>query len=470
MALLAVLRPLGQTWTGLAIAIFLIALGAWPLGDAITFQAFLVSAAVLGFAGGLLWSASAGVKLVARAAEASAFVMALWILTPLFLIVPFLLLTPGLSYLDAVFEAYSALTTTGAILIEPENVPDSLIFWRCLLGFFGGYLTLLTAAGILAAFDKAGLELRKSFLLTVDRDNIFSNLHVAALRIGILYAGFAAVTCLLLVSLGVPAFEAICLGLSAISTSGYEVSSGPLNQLLGNWSIAVLALACFLGATNIAYIRAIVIQREIPADTDVLAMLVMVLGLALLFLIGTEGSAGPLTLIADSIFIVSTSGYTVDNAAGHVPLAAVLAAIIGGAATSTAGGLKISRLVILSKSALVELARMAHPSGVVSVKHRGRSTDNTAMLALWATVLGYIGLIAIAVVAYALAGEPFEAAWSAAATAISNSGPLHDQLSPSHVWSDLSAASKTITIILMVLGRLEVLAGLAAIAALFRRF
>ncbi|MEE2524947.1 potassium transporter TrkG [Hyphobacterium sp. HN65] len=461
---------MGQTWTGLAIAIFLVALGALPIGDRLAFQAFLTTSAVLGFAGGLLWSASTGVKLVARAAEASAFVMALWILTPLFLIVPFLLLAPGLSYLEAVFEAYSALTTTGAILIAPENIPDTLIFWRCLLGFLGGYLTLLTAAGILAAFDRAGLELRKSYLLTADRDNIFSNLHVAAWRIGILYSGFAAVTCLLLMAMSVPAFEAICLGLSAISTSGYEVSSGPLNHLLGNWAIAILALACFLGATNIAFIRAIVVERELPAETDVLAMILMVLGLAVLFLIGTGGQTGPLTLIADSVFIVSTSGYTVDNAAGHVPLAAVLAAIIGGAATSTAGGLKISRLVILSKSALVELARMAHPSGVVSVKHRGRTADNTAMLALWATVLGYIGLIAIAVVAFALAGEPFEAAWSAAATSLSNSGPLHDQLSPSHLWSDLSPVSKTITIFLMVLGRLEVLAGLAAIAALFRRF
>jgi Trk-type K+ transport system membrane component len=84
--------------------------------------------------------------------------------------------------------------------------------------------------------------------------------------------------------------------------------------------------------------------------------------------------------------------------------------------------------------------------------------------------LGYIGLVAISVVLFALAGEPFESAWSIASTALANAGPLHDQLSPDHGWSDLSTASKIMAIILMVLGRLEVLAGLAAIAALFRRF
>ncbi|WP_420432464.1 potassium transporter TrkG [Hyphobacterium sp.] len=470
MSMLGVLRPLGQTWTALALVIFLVALFALPAGDFLAVQSFLITAAMLGFAGGLIWSASTGVKLIARAAEASAFVMALWIITPLFFVVPFLLLTPGMGYLQALFEAYSALTTTGAILAAPENVPDTLIFWRCLLSFLGGFLTLLTAAGVLAAFDKAGLELRKSFLLTADHDNIFSNLHVAARRIAVIYAGLAALGYLVLAGFGVPAFEALCLSLSALSTGGYTVSSGPLEGQVSGAAIATLTLICLLGASNIAYLRAVVTQRRIPRDTDVAAMLLLVVGLSVLFAIGTSGGSGPLAIIADAVFVVSTSGFTVDNAAGHAPLAAVLAAMIGGAATSTAGGLKISRLVILSRGSLVELARMAHPSGVVSVKHRGRTTDNPAMLALWVTVLGYIGLVAVAVVLFALAGEPFESAWSIASTALANAGPLHDQLSPDHGWPDLSSASKIMAIVLMVLGRLEVLAGLAAIAALFRRF
>jgi trk system potassium uptake protein TrkH len=470
MSMLGVLRPLGQTWTALALVILLVAAFTLSTGNFVAAQAFLITAAMLGFAGGLIWSASTGVKLVARSAEASAFVMALWIVTPLFLVVPFLLLTPGMTYLPALFESYSALTTTGAILVSPENVPDTLIFWRCLLSFLGGYLTLLTAAGVLAAFDKAGLELRKSFLLTADHDNIFSNLHVAARRIAVIYAGFAALGYLVLAAFGVPAFEAICLTMSAISTGGYTVSSGPLNGQVPGPAITTLMMICLIGALNIAYLRAVVTQRRIPRDADALAMLLLVGGLSILFAIGTAGNSGPLAIVADAVFVVSTSGFTVDNAAGHAPLAAVLAAMIGGAATSTAGGLKISRLVILSRGALVELARMAHPSGVVSVKHRGRTADNPAMLALWVTVLGYIGLVAVSVVLFALAGEPFESSWSIASTALANAGPLHDQLSPAHGWPDLSTASKIMTIILMVLGRLEVLAGLAAIAALFRRF
>lgn len=470
MRSLGFLRPLGQTWTALAIVVLAVAL-ATLLGQSwLAARAFLITAGMLGFAGGLIWSASAGVKIVARAAEASAYVMALWVITPLFLIIPFVLLTPGMSYLDALFEAYSAFTTTGAILLAPENVPDSLIFWRCLLSFLGGYLTLLTAAGVLAAFDKAGMELRKSILLTVSKENIFSNLHVAARRIAFIYCGLTAVGFLCLLATRVPAFEALCLAFSAISTGGYTVSSGALEGQVNGLAIAILAVIAFIGASNIAYLRNLVSRHEIGLDMEPLAMVAAILALAFLFFLGTAHVTGPHHVIADAIFVVTTTGFTVSNSAGHVPLAAVLAAMIGGAVASTAGGLKISRLVILSRTALAELARMAHPSGIVSVKFRGRTTESPAMLALWATVLGYIGLVAIGVVVLTLSGEPFEAAWSAAATAIANAGPLHDQLSPGHAWADMTPASLGITVVLMVLGRLEVLAGLAAIAALFRRF
>lgn len=470
MTSLGFLRPLGQTWTALAIVIFVIALVTLLAQSWLAARAFLITAGMLGFAGGLIWSATTGITIVARAAEASAYVMALWVLTPVFLIIPFVILAPGLTYLDALFESYSAFTTTGAVLLAPESVPDAVIFWRCLLSFLGGYMTLLTAAGVLAAFDKAGLDLRKSILLTVSKENIFSNLHVAARRIAFIYCGLTAVGFLCLMATSVPAFEALCLAFSAISTGGYTVSSGALDGQVNGLAIAILAAIAFIGASNIAYLRNLVSRNEIERNMEPLAMIAAVAALAVLFYLGTAHEAGPHHVITDAIFVVTTAGFTVSNSAGHVPLAAVLAAMIGGAVASTAGGLKISRLVILSRTALAELARMAHPSGVVSVKFRGRTTESPAMLALWATVLGYIGLVAIGVVLLALSGEPFEAAWSAAATAISNTGPLHDQLSPGHAWADMGSVSISITVLLMVLGRLEVLAGLAAIAAIFRRF
>jgi len=470
MRSLGFLRPLGQTWTALALVICLVALMTMMTQSWLAARAFLITAGMLGFAGGLIWSATVGVKIVARAAEASAYVMALWFLTPLFLIIPFVLLTPGMSYLEALFEAYSAFTTTGAVLLAPENVPDTVIFWRCLLSFLGGYLTLMTAAAILAAFDKAGLELRKSTLLTVSKENIFSNLHVAARRIAFIYCGLTAVAFLFLLSSSVPAFEALCLAFSAISTGGYTVSSGALVGQINGVAIAILAVVSLIGATNIAYLHSLVSERDKLRDAEPLAMMATIILLAGLFYIGTSGESPIHHVVADAIFVVSTAGFTVSNSAGHVPLAAVLVAMIGGAVASTAGGLKVSRLIILSRSALADLARMAHPSGIVSVKYRGRTTESPALLALWATVLGYIGLVAIGVVLLALAGEPFEAAWSAATTAIANAGPLHDQLAPDHPWANLSPISLGFTVLLMVLGRLEVLAGLAAIAAIFRRF
>ena len=140
----------------------------------------IVGSAIMGaFA---VLAATRGVQVGASALDALGLALLAWVTTPAFAALPFWL-TGYFGPMDALFEAYSALTTTGATLLPADELPRSLIFWRAVLAWLGGYATLLLAIAVFAALDRDVPAIRKSALLTVRPDNILSHLPVAARRV-----------------------------------------------------------------------------------------------------------------------------------------------------------------------------------------------------------------------------------------------------------------------------------------------
>jgi trk system potassium uptake protein TrkH len=157
--------------------------------------------------------------------------------------------------------------------------------------------------------------------------------------------------------------------------------------------------------------------------------------------------------------------------AGAVALPiAVAFALIGGSPVSTAGGVKFLRFFLLSRQALVELQRLAHPSSVAEVRYRGRTLPRSALIGLLVYVLGYAGVIAGLMLALGAVGASFRAAAAGAVAAVSNAGPLITLLgdeTATHLRSEpvaLTALGAG-----MVLGRVEVLAAFAMLTPAFWR-
>lgn len=463
------LRPLGQVWivTGLFLLIVAIITAMFDLIEAV--PAYLVSAALSVFFGSLIWVATRRQKWRSTIADVSAFVFLAWVTTPLFLVPAFMQLDPGFTRMDALFESYSAFSTTGAILLSPEDAGRGMVLLRCCLSFLGGYATLLFAAGLLAAFDRSGPRMRKSVLLTHDADDVFSNLGLAARRVFIVYGGVTAFVFLALAIAGTGLFDAACLSLSAISTGGYASQSGALSDFVPGFGILIVALACFIGAMNIAYLRDLTSKNSQKSDPDLTGLAILTGLIFALFMITSEFSASIPTSLAEAIFSTTTAGFHASDSAGFIPLAAIFAALVGGSAASTSGGLKISRLVLLWNQTFAELARLADPSTITSLKFRGGDTGEAALIALWSTILAFIATLAITMLLLGALGAPLGQAWSGAATALSNSGPLYERMGADFLWSDFGPISQGVLITAMILGRLEVLAGGAAIIALFSR-
>ena len=466
MTLSALLRPLGAIWIAIGIAAAITAVAAMALGEAAIVPVFGMTAAISAFPGGLLLLATQGVPVRARAVDALALALFVWLTTPLFAAIPFYL-SSSFNTLDAIFEAFSAVTTTGAILQAPEDLPRALVFWRAFLSWLGGYGTLLLAAAVFAALDKDAPAIRRSVLLTIDPDNVFSHLGLAAGRIAMMYAALTSLIWMGLLFSGQSLFFATTLAMSALSTGGFLPVAAPLDEFLSGAGILILATGCLIGALNISMFWDALRDKKALLDPDFVGVAMLVLGVAGLSYLAVPEFA--LDHFFNALFAVTTSGYAVTDGISPVAVAAIFAALVGGAAASTSGGVKISRILLLWRRLEAELSRLADPSSIAPVRFRDRSAPDKALLAIWTYVLGFAAVLGLGGVVLSLTGLEFPQAFAAAAAALSNAGPMYEHASEANNWQAVSDNAKLALIPIMILGRLEVLAALAAIWALLRR-
>ncbi|MBR9826952.1 MAG: TrkH family potassium uptake protein [Alphaproteobacteria bacterium] len=405
-------------------------------------------------------------KVSASAVEAVLLALVAWVTTPAAAALPFYL-SGFFEGPDALFEAYSAMTTTGAILVPPEDLPRTLLLWRAILTWLGGYATLILAAAVFAAMDKGLPAIRRSALLTIRPDNVFSHLPLAAGRIALLYGLLTAslVVGLMLTGLGV--FDSLVFAAGAISTGGYAPVSGGVSDSLGPIGMFLLAMGCLAGALNISIFWDALRDRTALLDPDLAGLATLIGGVGLLFYLSEPEPI--LRHLADALFDVTTAGYSVETGVSAAPLAALFAALIGGAAASTTGGIKVSRILLLWKRMGAELSILADPSSIVPVEFRGRQTPDRRLIAVWAYVLAFLTVLGFGTAILSALGTPFVSAFTGVASMLANAGPLYETAVEGQAWSSMEPIARTALIPVMILGRLEVIAALTAIWALFFR-
>lgn len=466
MSLAALLRPLGALWVLVALISLLASLAAVAVGEPHLAPFFLISAGLALVPGLLVLAATQGIRFRASALDALGLALLAWVTTPAVAALPFWI-SGYFDPIDSLFEAYSAVTTTGATLLPADQLPRSLVFWRAIMAWFGGYGTLLLAIAVFAALDRDVPAIRRSPLLTIRPDNVFSHLSLSAQRVAIIYAVITAFIWLGLLFSGTELFNATVLAMGAVSTSGYMPADGGLLPNFGALATLCVAVGSLAGSLNIALFWDVLRDRGVLKDPDMVGIGILTVGLAGLYVVAAPEMAH--THVLDALFMVTTAGYSVAGTLSPVPIAAVFVALIGGAAASTSGGIKVSRILLLWRRMGSELAVLADPSSIVPVSFRGRPARDSALIGIWAYVLGFLACLGLGALLLSLTGMDFETAFLANASALANIGPLLNEVRAGDGWRDIADSAKPILISAMVLGRLEVLAAVAAIWALFIR-
>lgn len=404
--------------------------------------------------------------------DALMFLVLFWIISPILSALPFALIMPNMTLSGLVFEGVGSVTTSGASGFLPSELPNSLHIWRGIVQFFGGVIVATFAIVILATLNLTGSGIHRSLLFTQQHEDIYARVVYIGRIVAMAYGGLAAFAFIILLMAGASPVQGFCLALGGVSTSGLSPVDGPLASIISPFGAFLFALICLFGALNFAIIWDVIRLRNLRSLIRIItnvehrAMLVMT---GILFIVSGLyfGGANLKDSAIEALFFISTAGYDYNIIALEMmpPIILIAFALVGGSALSTAGGLKVIRVLLLFRHLETDLSRLSHPSRVYPVRFRGRLIDDRAFLSIWMYFFGYTCIFGFGIIAFAASGIEFETSVSLSAAMISNMAPLVPYTFSDMTLIQLSDAQKLIASALMFIGRVEVLAIFAILSA-----
>ncbi len=406
-----------------------------------------------------------------------------WLSICLFATLPFVLVLPGISYVDAVFETVSAITTTGATVLKGlDTMPRGLLFWRAVLQWIGGVGIIVMAIAILPALKIGGMKLFKTENSDIS-EKILPRSSSLSLMIGVVYLTMSASCMTLFYLFGMNGFDAITHGMTTVATGGfanYDASFGHFNdqpELLWIASVFMLLSALplvLLVGTLRGHKWLLLRDPQVRAFLSITAFCVV-----LLTLYQHHHNDRPLLdalthTTFNVISIITTCGFASENYAAWGGLALIIFFYLtfsGGCSGSTTGGLKIFRTQLAGLLLIKQFKLLVHPNAVWVQKYGSKPVNDQLLGSVLAYCFIYfasIGALALGLSMYEL---DFVTALTGAATAISNVGPgLGPVIGPDGTFASLPDGAKWLISFGMLLGRLEILTVLLLFTPMYWRF
>jgi trk system potassium uptake protein TrkH len=405
-----------------------------------------------------------------------------WLCLSLIGAVPLYLTDAGIGLVDAVFESTSGLTTTGATVLSGLDTMDhGVLLWRAMLQWLGGMGIVVLAVAVLPFLGIGGLQLYRSEMPGVTKDKLQPRLHETARLLWVVYALLTVGCTLAYLWAGMSAFDALCHAFTTVSTAGFSTHDLSLGWFDSPAVETVAMVFMLLGAVNFTLHFRFIIQRRLRVYTSevelrlFLLLLVVAVGLiAFKLQVGgaMEGGTALRQALFNTVSIVTTTGYSTSDFSTW-PSAAMLILMIlmfvGGCSGSTAGGMKMLRIILVIKQGAREMDRLLHPHGVRHVKMNGITVPTHIIQAVWAFAGLYIASFAVISLLMAAYGLDLVTAFAAAAATLTNVGPGLGNVGPYAGYGHLPEGAKLILCLSMLLGRLELFTVLVLLVPAFWR-
>ncbi len=399
--------------------------------------------------------------------------VASFLLLPLLQATPALRLLPDVSLLDAYLDYIACFTTTGiALHADPATYSIPLQFWRAEVAWLGGLLVWIAAIAVLSPIESTPTSDHApgtSPFHTPDPNNIRKALQVAIP----IYLVASATLWFLLILLGNAPLPAAMLAMATLATSGI-LPAGTTPAPFSEGAMLIFLILAYSRLWLTIHPRALR-PRQLIRDPE-LKLAALLLAVALIAALGhdwrhlvqTYNSGQFLSLIVTIwgiLFTTASHLATAGFTSSHWPVAAalgpnefilILLALIGGGAASTAGGIKLLRVVLLYRSCHTEVDRMIYPSLVVPSAMQADSALPVRVQEAWMFILFFLFALAALHLTLTALGQDFTDAFVLVVSALATNGPLVDTvLDPAHTLTTLSPAIKITYTLGMILGRIE---------------
>ncbi len=391
--------------------------------------------------------------------EAMVIVALAFILSPLLMSYP--MMASGLSWDDAVFEAISAVTTTGLTTLESlDDLPRSFLFARAWMQWYGGLGIVVLSVALLLGHHVASRRLTES----PTGEGLATTARTHARRVLGIYLLLTLFAVLVLTLLGLDPFIAITHALSAVSTGGFSPFDESLGALNNAGQVIAVVLFGLVGAVPLhLYYRLRQHQlRNCLQDMELRVLLLACLSIALLLslLLYRGGMAWDEALFHGTVQGISaqtTSGFSslsIQSLDNGSKLVLIIAMFIGGGLGSTAGGVKLFRLLLLLRVLQLLLQRIAMPSHAVVTPTLGQRTlDDEDIHGALLLILLFVTVNILSWLAFVIHGyAPLDALFEV----VSATGTVG--LSTGITGSGLEPLLRLVLCVDMLLGRLEIVA------------
>ena len=388
----------------------------------------------------------------------------------------------SLSFTDAVFESMSGLTTTGAtVLTGLDNLPMSILYYRQQLQWLGGMGIIVLAVAVLPMLGVGGMQLYRAETPGPVKDTkLTPRITETAKALWYVYLAFT-ITCLIGYRLaGMGWFDALCHAFSTVAIGGFSTHDASIAYFNSAAIDFVAVFFMFVAGINFSLhffawryvsVKHYFQDQEFRAYSFILLALSAVVISMLFFYRGFDDPFETfLAGMFQAVSIATTTGFTTENFSmwpAALPALLIFASFVGGSAGSTAGGIKVIRWLLVYKQGVREIARLVHPNAEIPVKLGSKAVSPRVVEAVWGFFSVYIIVFGVMLLAMMSTGLDQVTAFSAVAATLNNLGPgLGDVASG---FMSLSDTAKWISVVGMLLGRLEIFTLLVLITPTFWR-
>lgn len=425
----------------------------------------LICGAVSAAVGGALWRLTVAPKRI-RVLDVYTAVTLTWVVIAAVGALPYIFAGHFSRIDDALFESISGFTTTGAtVTADIEATSKGLLFWRSTTQWMGGMGVIVLVVAVLPTVGSGGMSLMQAEAPGPTGERLTPRVRETARRLWAVYLGFTAILAVAYVAAGMSIYDGVSHSFTTVSTGGFS----PYQRSIGHYDDAVIEwiaiIAMFLaGGSFTLYYRAIRRNpKPLLQSTEFRVYVLFVLAVTTWAFVTSSNGGGQAAGFREAMFTtvstVTTTGYvTAEYGLWSQTTQALLLIIlpIGAMAGSTAGGIKIIRVMAVSSFAHREALKHLHPKLVRPVRAgNGILSDDLA-----GKVVGFL-LLALLIFGggsflIAATGPDLITSFSASATSLGNVGPGLGELDHTGDFLAIPPLGRAIAMLQMLLGRLEI--------------
>lgn len=399
--------------------------------------------------------------------EGMVIVALAWILWSLFGAMPFTLSGYIPSYVDAFFETVSGFTTTGSSIIpDVEVLPHCLLFWRSFTHWIGGMGVLVFVLVVTSLDRKNSMHLMRAEVPGPEKDKLVPKAMSTARILYGMYLILTVIEMVFLVIGGMNLFDSMIFSFGSAGTGGFSNYADSVAHFNSAYIDGVITVFCALFGVNFALFYFMILGdfKSILKNEELRTYILLIAGATAVIMLNIHSLYPTIGksfryAVFQVVTVITTTGYsTADFAQWPMFSKAVLMmlTVIGACASSTGGGIKVSRLLVGMKCVKREIVQLAHPKSVGIIRIGGKKVSSDVLRTIYIYFIAYVGILIGSVVLVSLDNFDFETTFSAVLTTLGNVGPGMAQVGPMGNFAGFSPLSKLILCFDMLAGRLEI--------------